>query len=368
MTSEAAHQADRAAAQPRPASASGRLVVLDALRGIAALCVVLHHETSYHKAAEIVPCGYLAVDFFFLLSGFVLTSVFESRLAQGTPPLRLLAERVARLGPIMAIGIGIGAAAFASHAGTADAIMMMAMALMLIPHLAGTGAIYPVNGPMWSLAFELVANAAHVFVLNRLRDWQLGVIVAGFGVGLVYATFTVGRMAFGDMTDNWWFGFCRIGFSYPLGVLLGRWHRTARRTWHVSWTIPVALLPAILVFAPLVPRVIGDLVIAMLIMPAVLWVSAGTRVPDRAVPAMRWLGGISYPVYALHVPLFAFTVELAARAGWQDSTAFRIAVVLAILAVSARLAASPVAKGIRLAETPHRSHPQSPAIPGPANG
>ncbi|GEN98490.1 acyltransferase [Novosphingobium sediminis] len=337
------------------------------MRGLAAVCVVIHHEAAYHSSIGILPRGYLAVDFFFLLSGFVLTPVFEQRLAQGVRPMRLLAERYARLMPVMAIGIAIGAAAHATDHGTWQAFLSMILALLLIPSITGQGAIYPANGPMWSLAFELFANTVHVLLLDRLKNWQLLMISAACGVGAAFATLITGDISFGDVTADWGYGFFRIGLSYPLGIVLARLHRSAKRRWQVNWAIPVLLLPAILLGAQWLPRIGGDLLLVILVMPALLWVSASVSVPQRAMPALRWLGEISYPVYAVHVPILAFTILVAGKFGWQDTLWFRSAVFAAILAASARIAASPLVKGVRLPD--HLWRPAHFELPqGHANG
>lgn len=325
-----------------------RILVLDAMRGLAALCVMIHHEPAYHNSAGLMPRGYLAVDFFFLLSGFVLTLTYEPRFGERLRPARFLAERFARLGPLMALGIVIGAAAWANHSSTREGFTVLVMALLLIPSLVGTGALYPANGPMWSVVFELIANVFHATALRKLHDRHVLIVASLCGLGLSLAVLANGQLKLGDETHNWAYGFVRVGFSYTLGVWLGRRHRSANRRWAMPWWIPLALLPSILCVASLLPLASGDLLIAIGVMPPLLWFSAGAQAPEWTAPALRWLGALSFPLYALHVPLICFTLALAAKLGVQDYLVFRVGAIAAIVAVSAKVGASPLARGMKL--------------------
>ena len=153
---------------------------LDGLRGIAALVVVWYHLFEGFATSPIDQrCnhGYLAVDFFFLLSGFVLSYAYDGRLRSISAAQRLsfgsfLRRRIIRLHPMLLLGLVWGAVAFVLQGsvqwdGTAVSsicvIIALLTSLVLIPawpgcptEVRGNGEIFPLNGPMWSLFFEYV--------------------------------------------------------------------------------------------------------------------------------------------------------------------------------------------------------------------
>ncbi len=88
------------------AERSIKFTVLDGLRGVAALCVVQTH-TQDLLLGDTLPTAYLAVDLFFLLSGFVLAHAYEERLRQGMTLHRFMLARLVRLYPLYLAGIAI---------------------------------------------------------------------------------------------------------------------------------------------------------------------------------------------------------------------------------------------------------------------
>lgn len=291
------------------------------MRGIAALAVVLHHEPAYQHAVDLLPRAYLAVDFFFMLSGFVLTLAFEPRFARGLDAAGFMRQRVARLWPLAAAGLVVGALAQLVDGGGLGTLLALALMLAFIPILHGNGGIYFLNGPMWSLAFELVANLVHGLVLHRLGKRMLAIVALVLGGALALWADRFGKIGVGDIAANWWAGLFRVGFSYTVGILLARLHLERPGRVACPWIIPPAVLTAILSGAQFLPldNATGDFALTAIAMPVLLWVSARTDAPAIAAPLLVWLGRISYPIYAIHVPymaLMASTGLLPAGAAW----------------------------------------------------
>lgn len=318
-----------------------RLVLLDGLRGVAAITVLLYHLPETVPGDFLFERGYLMVDLFFLLSGFVLALSAEPRLASGLCVTRFMLARAVRLWPMIAIGALIGSAA--TYLILIDDGVTMRrtfwhgvqtlMAIFLIPSLIRTrsNALFPLNGPHWSLLFEVVANAAHALVLWRLGNRALLGVVLVFAALLVFSIMERGLNTAGPFYGYWHFAVPRLGFSYCAGIWLARQWRAGARTWRVAW--PVALfLPAgcvVALAAASVPSIIGDVALVMLVFPICLWLAASAVVPGAVVPALTWLGALSYPLYAIHQP-FVRVAEHFSGTGWSAIIAAAVTVLLAL--------------------------------------
>ncbi|MCB2057920.1 MAG: acyltransferase [Novosphingobium sp.] len=118
-----------------------RLSQLDGLRGIAALAIMLFHLAAvFHTSGPFVR-GYLFVDLFFLLSGFVLAVSTERKLASGIGALEFAASRFVRLWPLVAVGVGV-AVVRALVIGLYDPltfVLAVALDLAMIPNFSGVG-------------------------------------------------------------------------------------------------------------------------------------------------------------------------------------------------------------------------------------
>lgn len=325
---------------------SSRLHLLDALRGIAAIGVVLHHEAPLYGAPGLFPRAYLAVDFFFMLSGFVLTLAFEPKLRDGLDTGTFMIRRIARLWPVLAVGVLIGALWRWSIGATMQLGLLTLSGLMLVPILRGTGGIFQLNGPQWSLAYEVIANAAHALVLRRLNNSLLMVFTLFSAAMLAWCAADWGSVGLGDTGRNWWGGFARVGFGYGLGVWMGRQFAAGR----LSVSPPLAwaggmLLPLTLLTLPWWPLgvVPGDLLAVFAVFPVALWCAAHASL-GRAGLAEA-LGRLSYPIYAIHGPVLIWGASLA-RAHGAQATGIRALTLAAVLGIAALLAVSPLAHGI----------------------
>ncbi len=292
---------------------SHSFVTLDALRGIAALAVVTLHFREFFF--QYFNHAYLAVDFFYMLSGFVLAYAYQSRLDMGWRTTSFLRVRLVRLYPMYFAGLvgGITVALLLRHAGLlAIRPLTMAVAvganLLLLPsptfHSDMPPAMYPFDYPAWSLFFESVANVVQAVALRRRSSFALGVVIAASFAGLVFAHHQTGRLDFGVLREDIHWGIFRVLFSYCGGMLLYRLWRSG--IWNRR--VPLPLLPAALLVVLLVPAriphvIVYDLLILVCVFPVLLMLSASVEPGRRINPAFRLMGRTSYPVYVLHVPI-----------------------------------------------------------------
>ena len=314
-----------------------KFLTLDALRGIAALAVVMFHLSGPFAA---VRHGYLAVDLFFLMSGFVVAAAYEERLLDGWGVGAFMAVRLKRLWPVYAVGVVLGAASFAAirllrpdlsfvmpHAAPAQ---VFAMGLLLLPQFVFYGGpAFPFNSASWSLSVELFGNLAYGALARTLRTPMLLAFAATGLAGLAIIALRVGDLDVGVTAGGVAAGYIRFLFSFSAGVLLHRWHAAGRLpALALPWWLP--LLAAAITFGmPGLSSGWYDLAVVALVYPAILVASLHNRVPARAAAIFGWAGAVSYPLYVVHPPLVDAAKALAA-AGSYPATA----VVLLVAAVA----------------------------------
>ena len=162
------------------ADSKAHYALLDGLRGVAALLVVLYHVFEGFSFAGGSPVitfinhGYLAVDFFFILSGFVIGYAYDDRWQKGFTLGDFFRRRIIRLHPMVVMGAVLGAAAFliqgsvqwdGTPVATSWVMVALLFAMFMIPavpgcprEVRGNGEMFPLNGPCWSLFFEYIGN------------------------------------------------------------------------------------------------------------------------------------------------------------------------------------------------------------------
>jgi peptidoglycan/LPS O-acetylase OafA/YrhL len=309
------------------ARAQQQFVTLDALRGIAAIGVMVFHAPAGSILS--LPGGYLAVDLFFMMSGFVIAQAYALRMAAGMEPREFLWRRAVRLWPMLALGAVLGIVLHGGHPG----------ALLLLPDWRSAANLYPANPPLWSLLFECLAYAAFAFGVWRLGPRALACAVAG--CALVLGWMVSGGAALVDFGAHWHTiggGLARIGLGFLGGLSAFRqWHKRGgppRRS-HLAW-LPVAAMAALMA---LVPQAGGPLALLALFagLPAILWAALRWDLPQPRVA--RALGDLSYPLYCIHAPLLAWLAGPAA--GGVAEAAVFAALPLAAIALH-RLVDEPV--------------------------
>ncbi len=293
----------------RSTRAGRELATLDGLRGIAAFAVALMHFSA------LAPHAYLAVDLFFVLSGFVLEHAYGARLAGGWPPLRFMARRIRRLYPLYAVSLLLcvaavgGALLLGRGSGWTWGRLLPAAAAgaVMAPFWSPTGFLYPLNFPAWTLLAELLANLAYALAYRRLTVRVLTVWTVAFALILAALAGRQGSLNAGDLWPTAYVGLARVAFAFPAGVLLRRLIAPGAAPSLPAWA-GAAVLPAAAVAlygsGLGLPAWAWDLPIALIAWPALIAVGARAEVSGILRPAAIALGAVSYGAYVTAIPLF----------------------------------------------------------------
>ncbi|KMS50943.1 hypothetical protein V474_05655 [Novosphingobium barchaimii LL02] len=345
-----------------------RYLALDALRGAAAFAVLFYHlrhlkmpdgsASTWHA----FDSGYLAVDLFFVLSGFVISHAYEKKLRASLSWSAFMIARFLRLQPVIAIGTLAGFAFALSQrlVGLESAPGLFAIAtslpanLLMLPNVLVSWGIFLFNPPAWSLFYELAANAVYAFGIRKhaselgeaetakRTDRALTAICFAGLAGLTASIVLVGNLDKGVVLDDWPVALARITFSFALGLLLHR----SRRRWMPRvprLPMPWLMLACLLLLAPQLngaSRGGYDLLFVLLLSPALVMLTSVTQPTSRQESAAKWLGMISYPLYAVHVPI-KHVVETGLTLGFRSLglTPPSFAMLLIVTACSAVAAA-----------------------------
>jgi len=295
------------------ASQTERFVALDGLRGVAALAVITDHVYS-PLLTGFFGSRYLAVDFFFVLSGFVIAHVYAERLASGLSFTSFMRARVIRLYPLYFAGL---AAALALTAGLAlkgwvevsppQLGAATGLSLFMLPTPAALSPapvnIYPFNGPAWSLFFELIANAAFALLILRLNARLLGAILIIAAAGVVWVGVKDGLLAGGYNWETFVGGFPRVFYGFFAGVAVYRIHRSVRLPALPAWAALAALIVLLAMPGEGAWRVAYDVTAALILFPLLVAICASRQLAGASARVAGWMGLVSYGVYILHVPI-----------------------------------------------------------------
>jgi peptidoglycan/LPS O-acetylase OafA/YrhL len=304
--------------------------ILDGLRGVAALIVVMFHTFEVYSKGDhtkqILNHGYLAVDFFYLLSGFVVAYAYDDRWGKMSQ-WDFYKRRLIRLQPMVIMGSVIGAALFYFQTGPAfplvsstpvwKMLVVMLVGFTLLPLLPsmdirGWNEMHPLNGPAWSLFFEYVANILYAVGIRKLSNKALGIFVLLSAGLLVHLAVTSPH---GDVIGGWsidkeqlHIGFARLLYPFFAGMLL---MRIGKRI-HVSGGFAICSL--LVIAALCMPRIGGQHQLWMnglyesfciiVLFPIIVAIGAGERISGIFQTRLsKLLGDISYPLYITHYPL-----------------------------------------------------------------
>lgn len=314
------------------ADSKQHFLILDALRGVASIVVVLFHVLEIYSGSDhtkqLINHGYLAVDFFFMLSGYVMAHAYDDRWGSMTMT-DFFKRRLIRLHPMIIVGMTVGALCFyfgesayfpkIAETSVAQLLIVMLIGYTLIPvplsmDIRGWNEMHPLNGPAWSLFFEYIANILHVLILRRLPKLILGILVGLAALNLIHLAVTSPN---GDVIGGWSvepeqlrIGFTRLLFPYMAGMLL----RRAVKVTSGKNTFLLSSLLLVLVLS--MPRIGGhemlwanglyDSLVIILMFPIIVYLGAIGQVNDAKTEKLcTFLGDVSYPLYIIHFP-FAY--------------------------------------------------------------
>lgn len=298
--------------------------VLDGLRGVAAMMVIVYHIFECFDYSPL-PHGNLAVDFFFVLSGFVIGYAYDDRWKKGLTTGLFIRRRLIRLHPMVVAGVLFGVVAFllagsqrwdGSHVDIGWVMVAMVCALFMIPIVPGTQSdvrgfteMFPLNGPCWSLFFEYIGNLLYALLLHRLPTKVLALIATACGMILTWSALQRGYIDQGwSLAEGgFWGGMVRMLFPYTIGMLMARCFKPLK----VKGTFWKCSLVVLIIGA--VPILGGEdtiwmngvycAVCVVVLFPAIVWIAASEPMVEmHAWHPCRVLGDISYPLYASHYP------------------------------------------------------------------
>jgi peptidoglycan/LPS O-acetylase OafA/YrhL len=287
---------------------------LDGLRGFAALSVVLFHFGHWLHVPLLAANSHLAVDFFFCLSGFVLPLAYEKRLSTNDLSLGdFLIIRLIRLMPIILLATLVSSlyVLFRSRVNGSplpydELLVATLFGLINVPFLTASSAIggpqvFPLNGPQYSLFLEVVVNIFWSVTRGVFQPWLYLIVFFGCLAGLAMVGFG------GDEAATFWFGFLRVGASFFAGVLVYHFDQKYLRKVDLRaafWF--AAVLMAVIFYYPYPLPLIACLGWIAIVSPLVVLTGSRVRLSGRS-RSMALLGGaLSYPVYALHYPIFCW--------------------------------------------------------------
>lgn len=322
--------------------------VLDGLRGVAAVAIAVRHA-PFLWATPGSPTGllresYLAVDLFFVLSGFVLEHAYRARIDGGLAPLAFMRMRLVRLYPLYGLALACSVAGLWLTGRLGEGAgwrVATAAAFLPTPASNPTRLLFPLNYPAWSLFFELLINLVFVATGRRLSGSVLCLAVGGSGAMLWWGVLGghagfAGDLNAGATWGGFLAGFLRVAFGYFLGVLAYRVWKAGRRMPTMPPVLLIACLAAVLACGPPEPwRAMLDLVAVTLVFPALVILSAqGAADERRGGRLMRWLGATSYAVYVLQAPVFFGAATLFGGASTSTRATTGVATLLALVPVS----------------------------------
>lgn len=289
-----------------------RFAALDFLRGVAALCVLIDHLPWSPPFLNPLPRGHLAVDLFFILSGFVIAHAYEYRLGSVAQFKSFYVARVIRLYPLyLAATVALTAQLIViSLAGTEHRPELLkigtsfATAVLLLPTPTAWSVdptdIFPLVNTGWSLFWEEVVNLTYASVLVHFRGaWiAIPVVIAFFALSIAGAHY--GTLDLGWQPDKVWPGIVRAGFPFFLGVALYRFRERFRAPAVSALPLPILLVMS---FLPSFGGPIYELASVLFLFPLLIWFGAEARMGSRVRELGLFLGYVSYPIYLLQVPI-----------------------------------------------------------------
>ncbi|GGH00236.1 acyltransferase family protein [Mucilaginibacter phyllosphaerae] len=306
--------------------------ILDGLRGVAAIIVVTFHlcePLSTGNLDKLVNHGYLAVDFFFLLSGFVIGYAYDDRWHKITAG-SFFKRRIERLQPMVVLGMTLGAIGFyftdsalwplihTIPVWKMLLVMLIGYTILPVPlslDIRGWEEMHPLNSVGWSLFFEYFANILYALWIRKFSKTALTILVGIAAVALAHLA-----IINGDVSGGWTLNVqqVRIGLTrtmYPFfaGLLLSR---VAKPTPIKNAFLWCSLLVIVVLF---IPRIGGaehlwmngiyESVCIIVVFPFIVYIGASGVIQNLTEHKIcKFLGDISYPLYLVHYPLVYFYV------------------------------------------------------------
>ena len=319
MNASAIGKTNSSVSADQTSSGKEHFEVLDGLRGSAAFLIVIFHLFNYSfgfdSPLSLVRHAYLAVDFFFGLSGFVVAYAYDDRWTQMSIP-QFFRIRLIRLHPMVLLGATLGLLGYlfdpfakANHTPAPMLLLAYVTSLLLLPSPPVGGRpeeTQALNGPAWSLMQEYLGNIAYALILRRLRAITLGIIFGLSGLLLIWVANKKGSMDGGWGYPEIWMAPLRLTVSFVMGLWLYRIQARIRRP-----KVGLLLLSLILVAifqVPKFPNVGGlslnglyDAACVLLLFPLIILCGAHSEAGAGLMRLCKFSGKLSYPLYITHI-------------------------------------------------------------------
>lgn len=285
--------------------------ILDGLRGIASLAVVVFHFMEWvytDPGKNFIGHGFLAVDFFFCLSGFVIAYAYDDRIAKmGIPGF--FKSRVIRLHPLVIAGSVLGLLAFLFDPfggdpglfSTGKIILLFVCSALLIPFpvMGDRGFnLFGLNAPSWSLFWEYVANIVYAFVLYKIKRVYLILLTIISAVAICFVCYRSGNLLGGWSGPTFWDGCARISYSFLAGLLI------YRSNWIIKNKLGFIGLAILLSLAFIMPfsnwNWLSEALVVLFYFPLLIALGAGAALKPGLKKVCVFSGKISYPLYMTH--------------------------------------------------------------------
>ena len=297
--------------QPAPT----RYVVLDLMRGLAALAVlVFHMNYMLGTTSHVITKGYLAVDFFFVLSGFVIAANYHVSVRPTISWTDFLSARIARLWPLFILTALIGCVAITMKAtrdfGYFDAqnvAATLALNSVMIPSflkIYGVDRLFFFNAASWSVFFELVVNLVFFAGLRRLSLKPMLALTVGFAVVLAFVAQNNGSLDGGWALETFHVGSARILFGFTAGMAI--YLASLRTSFHTGIPATVTALAGLCLSFFVVGDWMSDYFLVTALFPLLVLVGSQGRLGKGPARIGGRLGDISYSVYLLQTPAMLF--------------------------------------------------------------
>lgn len=285
--------------------------ILDGLRGVAALAVVIFHfmEWVYTDASKnFIGHGFLAVDFFFCLSGFVIGYAYDDRITK-MGLLEFFKSRIIRLHPLVIAGSVLGLLAFlfdpfGGHPelySTGKIILTFLCSALLIPLPVISDRafnLFSFNAPSWSLFWEYVANIVYAFVLYKIRRNYLLLLTIISAIAICWVAYRSGNLLGGWSGPTFWDGGVRIAYSFLAGLLI------YRSNWVIKNKLGFIGIAILLFLAFILPfskwNWLTEPFVVLFYFPLLISLGAGATLTTGFKKSCVFSGKISYPLYMTH--------------------------------------------------------------------
>jgi len=285
--------------------------ILDGLRGVAALAVVTFHFMEWvytNPNQNFIGHGFLAVDFFFCLSGFVIAYAYDDRIAK-MGILGFFKSRLIRLHPLVIAGSVLGLLAFlfdpfGGHPelySTSKIILAFFCSILLIPmpEIADRSFnLFSFNAPAWSLFWEYIANIVYAVVLYKISRSYLWLLTVLSAAAVGFVAYRSGNLLGGWSGPTFWDGGARVAYSFLAGLLI------YRSNWIIKNKLGFIGIAIALLLAFVMPSSkwnwLVEPLIVVLYFPLLIALGAGATLITGLKNSCQFLGKISYPLYMTH--------------------------------------------------------------------